>query len=92
MWLRLLQIKLDLLLLNDQYAEIKVTEGTRGPKKIKTNLKDQEEEDNRSMNLKATSTHPSTLCKAISLKADNQRSIALAHNLVYHTQTKHNYI
>ncbi len=38
---------------------------------------------------KVTSTHPSTSLKAISLKGDNQKSIALAHNPVYHVWTKH---
>lgn len=33
--------------------------------------------------------HPSTSIKAIPLKGDNQESIALAHNSVYHAQTKY---
>ncbi len=83
-WLRLLLTELGLPLSNDQYAKIKVVEGSRGAKEIKANIRDQEEEDNRSMALKATSTHPSTSRKVISLKGDNQGSIALAHNPVYH--------
>lgn len=38
---------------------------------------------------KATSIDPSTSYKAISLKDENQRSIALIHNPIYHTQIKH---
>lgn len=46
------------------------------------------------MTLKANLIYPSTSIKtipleAISLKSDNQGSIALVHNLVYHAQTKH---
>ena len=88
-WLQLLLIELGLLLLNNQYAKIKVAEGNKSAKKIKANLKSQEEEDNKEMALKAAVIHLSTSIKTISLKSDNQGLIALAHNLVYYTQTKH---
>lgn len=41
------------------------------------------------MAVKTALIHLSTSIKAIPLKDDNQRSIALAHNLVYHTWIKH---
>ncbi len=53
------------------------------------NLRDQEEENNKGIASNATSIHLSTLYKAISLKGDNQGSIAPAYNLVYHARTKH---
>ncbi len=81
--------ELGLLFPNDQYAEIKVAEGSRGAEEIKANLRDQEEEDNGSIASKTTSTHLSTSRKAISLQGDNQGSIALVHNPVYHARTKH---
>lgn len=40
------------------------------------------------MALKATLIDPFTSYKAILLKSDNQRLIALAYNLVYHARTK----
>lgn len=48
-------------------------------KEIKAKLRDQEEEEDNSIASKATSIHP-----LISLKDDNQRSIILAHNPIYH--------
>lgn len=45
-WLWLLLIKLGLLLPTNYYAEIKVTEKSRGAKEIKANFKDKEKEDN----------------------------------------------
>lgn len=56
-------------------------EKSTGAAEIKANLQDQEEEVVVTMPLKE---HP-----PISLKGDNQRSIALAHNPVYHARTKH---
>lgn len=76
-------IKLGLILSDNQYIEIKVTEGSKSIKEIKTNLKSQEEDNNKGIVLKAT------LLKTISVKSNNQRLIAFAHNLIYHTQTKH---
>lgn len=81
--------KLDLLFPNNQYAEIKVAEKNRGAKKIKANFRNKEEEDNKSMVLKATLIYLSTSCKAISLKSDYQELIIVIHNLVYHAQTKY---
>lgn len=80
-WLRLLLTELGLLLPDNQYAEIKIVEKSTGAAEIKANLQDQEEEVVVTMPLKE---HP-----PISLKGDNQRSIALAHNPVYHARTKH---
>lgn len=59
-------------------------EGSTGAAEIKANLRDQEEEEHEGMVSNAASTDPS-----ISLKGDNQGSIALAHNPVYHARTKH---
>lgn len=56
-------------------------EGSTGAAEIKANLQDQEEEVVVTMPLKE---HPS-----ICLKGDNQGSIALTYNPVYHAQTKH---
>lgn len=89
MWLRLLLIELGLLLPNNQYTEIKVIKENKGIKKIKANLRDQEEENNERIVLKVTLIDFSTLCKAISLKDNNQGLITLIHNSVYYAQTKH---
>lgn len=48
-WLRLLLTELGLLLPSDQYAEIKVVEGSTGAAEIKANLRDQEEEEHKGM-------------------------------------------
>lgn len=87
-WLQLLLTKLGLLLLSDQYTEIKVIEGSKGAKEIKANLKGQKEEDNRGIASKTTLIYLFTSPKAILLKDDNQRSIVLTYNPVYHTWTK----
>ena len=80
-WLRLLLTELGLLLPDDQYAEIKVVEESTVAAEIKANLREQEEE--------IVVTKPSKEHVPISLKGDNQGSIALAHNHVYHARTKH---
>lgn len=77
-------IELDLLLYNNQYAEIKFTEKSISIKKIKANLRDPEkEEENKDMTLNTASIKPS-----ISLKSNNQESIALAYNPIYHAPIK----
>ena len=67
-WLRLLLIELDLQLPEDQYAEIKVAKRSKGAKKIKANLRSQEEKDNKGMASKFISINSSTSIKAIQLK------------------------
>lgn len=87
-WLQFLLTELNLLLPDDQYAEIKVVEGNIGIAEIKANLRDQEKKEVVAIISKKhlkLSIEPS-----ISLKGDNQESITLIHNLVYHTLT--NYI
>lgn len=88
MWLQLLPTKLGLLLSSNQYAKIKITEGSRGARKIKANFWDQEKENNEIMALNATSINSSTSRTVISLKGNNQKSIALVHNPFYHAQKK----
>ena len=62
---------------------------------IKANLRDQEEEELVTMSSKEhleLSTEPPISASteaSISLKGDNQGSITLAHNTVYHARTKH---
>ena len=72
-WLRLLLIELGLLEANDQHAEINVRHENTGVKALKKDLAEPALSQNN----------------AVSLKGDNQESIALAHNPVFHTQTKH---
>ena len=93
-WLRLLLTKLGLLKASNQYAKIKVIQGNTGTEQILTNIKGQEKEA-----IPSTAPHSKTE-KALMieealpfetitnisllLKGDNQGSIVLAHNPVFH--------
>ncbi len=88
--MRLLLIEIGLLDKNGQYAMIKVAE-TPGTKQIKADVAGQEGEIVNTL----SSTAPlitnivSTAPTSMSLKGDNQWSIALAHNPVFHARIKH---
>lgn len=88
-WLRLLLIEIGLLNKDGQYAEIKVAKSTR-TEQIKDNTLGQEEKvSSRILTSIAILAAPANLSTSLSLKDDNQGSIALVHNLVFHAQTKH---
>lgn len=72
-WLRLLLTKLGLLEADDQHAEINVRHGNTGVKALKKDLVQP----------------PPSHNDAVNMKGDNQGSIALAHNPVFHARTKH---
>ena len=77
-WLRLLLTELRLLQLDQQHALIKVSKGNtcvRHIPKTRISCVGGESKSDRSI--------------VIPLKADNQGSIALAHNPVFHSRTKH---
>lgn len=78
--------KLNLLLPDNQYTEIRVVEGSTGIAEIKANLWDQKKEEIIAM--ASEKHHKLSIEPSISLKVDNQGSIALAHNPVYYAQTK----
>lgn len=72
-WLRLLLTELGLLEANDQHAEINVRHENTGVKTLKEDLAEPAPSQN----------------SAVSMKGDNQESIALAHNPVFHARIKH---
>lgn len=81
-WLRLLLTELGLLQPNKQHALIKVSKGNTCAKKIHGNkVQDIERGGGNKSN--------SDKSIVIPLKGNNQRSIALAHNPVFHSRTKH---
>ena len=84
-WMRLLLTEIGLLDKDDQYAMIKVARSP-GTEQIKADAAKQEEEV---VNTLSSTTPISTTPTSISLKGDNQGSIALAHNPVFHARTKH---
>lgn len=110
-WLRLLLTELGLLGTSEQYAEIKVAQGSTGTKQILADIRGQEEEaiplmaqhseTETALHSKTDTAHtmeealPSETAMSTitntppSLKGDNQGSIALAHNPVFHARTKH---
>lgn len=73
-WLRLLLTELGVLEADQQHAEIKVSERNSCVQAIDSDLD----------NLDPGSGDPT-----VSLKGDNQGSLALAHNPVFHARTKH---
>ena len=73
-WLRLLLTELGVLEADQQHAEIKVSNKNSCVQAI-----------NRDLN----SLKPSDGDPTVSLKGDNQGSLALAHNPVFHARTKH---
>lgn len=93
-WLRLLLIEIGLLDEEGQYAEIKVTHGSIGPEQIKADAAGQEG-GVHSMTLTSNAA-PAPLpsltsnnsSASLSLKGDNQGSIAFAHNPVFHASKK----
>lgn len=88
--MRLLLTKIGLLDENSQYAMIKVAENP-GTKQIKADVARQEEvvintlSSTTSLTINMASTAPTPMF----FKGDNQGSIALAHNLVFHACKKH---
>lgn len=87
--MKLLLIEVGLLDKNGQYAEIKVTKSAK-TEQIKDDAANQEEEiPLRTLTSITTLSALVNLFISLSLKSDNQESIALAHNLVLHIQTKH---
>lgn len=102
-WLRLLLIEIGLLDEEGQYAVIKVTQGSIGAEQIQADAAGQMG-GAPSMNLTSNAA-PAPLpsltnnnsSASLSLKGDNQGSIAFAHNPVFHARTKpidiqHHYI
>ncbi len=89
-WLRLLLTEVDLLDKDGQYAEIKVTK-SKGTEQIRDDIARQEGEvpSSRILTSIAALTTPANPSTSLPLKGDNQGSIALAHNTVFHAQTKH---
>lgn len=82
-WLKLLFTKLGLLLPDQQHAKIKIAYSNKSGKAIKA---DQNTATREGPGEKAT-LHLGKY--SIPLKGDNQGSIVLAHNLVFHAWTKH---
>lgn len=76
-WLRLLFTKLGLLLPNQQHVEIRIVNLNSNIKAIKVN-------QINGLNVEKKEGEGS-----IALKNDNQGSIILVYNLVFHAQTKH---
>ncbi len=85
-WLRLLLTEVGLLDKDGQYAEIKVTKSIR-TEQIRDDVAGQEEEvpSSRTLTSIAALTTPANPSTSLPLKGNNQGSIALAHNLVFHT-------
>ncbi len=83
-WLQLLLTKLGLLQLDQQHALIKVSEHNTSVHAIQKDLA-----LNRGGEGESAEGEKQTSQIVISLKGDNQRSIALAHNPVFHLRTKH---
>lgn len=82
----------------EQYDKIKITERCTREAEIKGDLgKKEEKKENQDMlsnatlnaTLQPSTTYPLLDPKLISLKFDNQGSIALDHNLPHHIRTKH---
>ena len=78
-WLRLFLTELGLLEASDQHAEINVKQENTGVQALKEDIAHTLTEPN--------SVKPSS--KPINMRGDNQGSIALAYNLVFHARTKH---
>lgn len=100
-WMRLLFIEIGLLNIEGLYIKIKVLKDSKRAEQIKANIVRQEGEvlsffTNITSPTSPTNTMSSiSLMQApipISLKRDNQGSIALAHNLVFHSHIKHIHI
>lgn len=95
-WIKLLLTKIDLLDKKSQYAEIKVLQKSKRVEQIKVNLTKQDKKissikgksfltsNTMTFSKNCLSTSPSSSLTPISLKRNNQGSIALAHNLVCH--------
>ena len=86
-WMRLLLIEIGLLDKDGQYTIINVMRSTRS-EQIKANAVKQEGGVVNTL----FSIAPNTALTAptpISLKGENQESIALAHNPIFHARTKH---
>lgn len=77
-WRRLLFMELGLLQADQQHALIKVSDGNTCAKAIHNDLDNACGED--------SDATPSSI---IPMKDDNQSSIALSHNPVFHSRTKH---
>ncbi len=97
-WLRLLLTEIGLLNKEDQYAEIKVAQVSKEEEQIKADVEWQEEEElSMTLTSKIAPTALATLSPltsndsslGVSLKEDNQGSIAFAHNPVFHAHTQH---
>lgn len=83
-WLRLLLTELGLLQPGEQHALIKISEQNTCAQAIHKDL----DWDNACGGEERSTTEPATSI-TIPLKGDNQGSIALAHNPVFHARTKH---
>lgn len=82
--MRLLLIEIGLLDKNGQYAEIKVTKN-RGIEQIKDDAIGQEGEVlSKTLTSSTTLAASANLSTLLSLNGDNQGSIALGHNQVFH--------
>lgn len=83
-WLRLLLTELGLLQPNQQHALIKVSEHNTSVHAIQEDLALERRREG-----KLTEGEKQTPQIVIQLKGNNQGSIALAHNPVFHSRTKH---
>lgn len=82
-WLQLLLTKLGLLQPNQQHALIKVLQDNTYVHPLYQDLDDERKGENKLARI------PEATPIVIPLKSDNQGSIALAHNPVFHSRTKH---
>lgn len=86
-WLRLLLTELGLLQPDDQHALIKVLEQNTSAQAIQADLSI--ERGGEAESSEKGIEHGGEVKIVIPLKGDNQGSIALAHNPVFHSRTKH---
>ena len=91
-WLRLLLTELGLLQPDQQHALIKVSQNNTSVHAIHRDLHDERGGEDELSEL-AEKNEPAKIPKVteivVPLKGDNQGSIALAHNPVFHSRTKH---
>lgn len=98
-WLRRLLTKLGLFKASDQYAEPKVVYRNIGIEQILADIRGQKgeaissmaphSEPEKALTIKEALPSETTTNIQILLKSDYQKSIILAHNPVFHAQTKH---
>ncbi len=90
-WLRPLLTELGLLQPNQQHALIRVSQNNTSVQSINRDLRDERgggDEDELVRKIEQAETSKETEI-VVPLKGDNQGSVALAHNPVFHSRTKH---